>query len=679
MNHDDDKPSRDERPRTILSPGWYPPNPPSPGANTQDLNPRGWLADPNPALIALPTFSAEPPLPSARPAPPSGLPSPGHSPGQQPRRIQIGDVLNHLYEVRRFIARGGMGEVFEGVNIYQDDERVAIKVILPHLAADPNVLAMFRKEAHTLTKVSHPALVQYRTLAQEPSLQVVYIVTEYIDGASLASMLRRLDVDARQIRDLIRHLAEGLRVAHAAGAIHRDMAPDNIMLVGGRLEAAKIIDFGIAKSLDPGSSTIVGDGFAGKLNYVAPEQLGVFGGRIGPWTDIYSLGLSILALIERRDVEMGGTIADAINKRRSLPDLSRVPGELRPVLQRMLQPDPAARFQSMDAVIAALDTSSGLRSDRPVSALGSPTTVSGSFNAAWHHARQRVRQRPWAYGGGAAALLLGLTTMVWLVGGDDVTLKPETATAAAEQPPLPADPLKTAQTAIAAGMSQLPCSWLEATDVSTSGRDVAAAFSGVSGQPGEAQGQITHLLEAQGLSAASLDFGHVAQIGEGFCGLLDTLMPLRDSGVPRLHVAQPSFEVDILKSGGGTNPENVGKIGTFAVINAALPTSSQEAALLGITVDGEVFAIATDRASMEENFAPALPNGDYRLEIETTHVGWSGIILLTGQGPFDPAILRSPAGRLSPEWRQRFLSVARAKGWKAEIAWYQTVDALPNT
>ena len=572
-----------------------------------------------------------------------------------------------------------MGEVFEGVNIYQDDERVAIKVILPHLAADPNVLAMFRKEAHTLTKVSHPALVQYRTLAQEPSLQVVYIVTEYIDGASLASMLRRLDVDTRQIRNLICHLAEGLRVAHAAGAIHRDMAPDNIMLVGGRLEAAKIIDFGIAKSLDPGSNTIVGDGFAGKLNYVAPEQLGVFGGRIGPWTDIYSLGLSILALIERRDVEMGGTIADAINKRRSLPDLSRVPGELRPVLERMLQPDPAARFQSMDAVIAALETPSGLRSNRPGDALRPPTPISGSFNAAWNHARHRVRQKPWPYGGGAAALLLGLTTMVWLVGGDDNPVKPESATATAEQPPLPADPLKTAQIAIAAGISQLPCSWLEATDVSTSGRNVAAAFSGVSGQPGEAQGQITHLLEVQGLSAASLDFGQVAQIGEGFCGFLDTLMPLRASGVPRLHVAQTTFEVDILKAGGGTNPENVGKIGTFAVINTTLPTSSQEAALLGITADGEIFAIAPDRATMEKNFAPALPNGDYRLEIETTHVGWSGIVLLTGQGPFDPAILQSPPGKLSPEWSQRFLSVARAKGWKAEIAWYQTVDALPNS
>ncbi|MEO5597612.1 MAG: protein kinase, partial [Novosphingobium sp.] len=97
------------------------------------------------------------------------------------QEIQIGDVLNHIFEVKRFIARGGMGEVFEGINV-NSDERVAIKVMLPNLSADANVLAMFRKEARTLTRISHPALVQYRVFAQEPQLGVYYIVTEYVDG-----------------------------------------------------------------------------------------------------------------------------------------------------------------------------------------------------------------------------------------------------------------------------------------------------------------------------------------------------------------------------------------------------------------------------------------------------------------------------------------------------------------
>ena len=109
-------------------------------------------------------------------------------PSGEPQRIKIGDVLNHIFEVQRFIARGGMGEVFEGINV-NSEERVAIKVILPHLAADPAVQAMFRKEARTLTRLSHPALVQYRVLAQEPSLGVFYIVTEFIDGLNIGERL----------------------------------------------------------------------------------------------------------------------------------------------------------------------------------------------------------------------------------------------------------------------------------------------------------------------------------------------------------------------------------------------------------------------------------------------------------------------------------------------------------
>jgi serine/threonine protein kinase len=218
--------------------------------------------------------------PSAPAAPVAGRTYMPMAPRTDGDRIQVGDVLNHIFEVKRFLARGGMGEVFEGINV-SSDERVAIKVMLPALAADPNVQAMFRKEARTLTRLSHPALVQYRVLAQEPQLGVLYIVTEFIDGANLCDVLATLKPTGADIRLLARRLADGLRVAHSLGAIHRDISPDNVLLEGGRLEAAKVIDFGIAKDLDPSTKTIVGDGFAGKLNYVAPEQLGDFGRMSG--------------------------------------------------------------------------------------------------------------------------------------------------------------------------------------------------------------------------------------------------------------------------------------------------------------------------------------------------------------------------------------------------------------
>src|SRR5215469_975382 len=97
-----------------------------------------------------------------------------------PGRVSIGAILNGIYEVKRLIGRGGMGEVYEGINI-NSDERVAIKVMLPQLAADAKVQAMFRKEARTLTRLAHPAVVQYRVLAHEPQLNVLYIVTEVVD------------------------------------------------------------------------------------------------------------------------------------------------------------------------------------------------------------------------------------------------------------------------------------------------------------------------------------------------------------------------------------------------------------------------------------------------------------------------------------------------------------------
>ncbi|WP_454718764.1 serine/threonine-protein kinase [Caulobacter segnis] len=269
--------------------------------------------------------------------------------------LPIGFVLNGIYEVKRFIARGGMGEVYEGVNV-NADERVAIKVILPHLAADPKVQALFRKEAKTLISLAHPALVQYRVLAREPRKDLLYIVTDYIDGAPLTQLIGRGAPPATvELVRLTRRLAEGLEAAHSHGAIHRDISPENILLPDGVLNRAKIIDFGIAKSMEIGAQTVVGDGFAGKLGYVAPEQFGDFGRRIGPWTDVYSLGLVALALAGGKAPDMGATLVDAIDRRRAGPDIDALPATLRPLFAKMLSPDPSNRPQTMAALIAALD------------------------------------------------------------------------------------------------------------------------------------------------------------------------------------------------------------------------------------------------------------------------------------------------------------------------------------
>ncbi|TCP33700.1 serine/threonine-protein kinase [Sphingomonas sp. BK235] len=268
--------------------------------------------------------------------------------------LVAGDLLNGIYRVDRFIARGGMGEVFEGVNV-ETEERVAIKAIRSHLASDPGVVALFRKEARVLTQFAHPAIVQYRVFARDPVLDLPYIVTDFIDGAPITAHLDGQPRALAEVVMLARRLAAGLEVAHDHGAIHRDMAPDNVLLPDGRLERAKIIDFGIAKSLTPTTETVVGDGFAGKLGYVAPEQFGDFGRQIGPWTDVYSMALVLLAVARGRAPAMGTTLSEAVERRRLGLAVTDLPVALAPVLERMLVPDPAARLRSMREVLAGLD------------------------------------------------------------------------------------------------------------------------------------------------------------------------------------------------------------------------------------------------------------------------------------------------------------------------------------
>src|ERR1700712_2700856 len=132
---------------------------------------------------------------------PTGAPTRGRS-------IAIGDVLNHMFEVKRFIKAGGVGQVFEGSNV-MTGERVAIKALLPALAADPKVIALFQREATTLTRLNNEALVQYRPLAKERHSGILYIVTEYIDGVELGATLDGIDRSEAEVRLLMERLAPG--------------------------------------------------------------------------------------------------------------------------------------------------------------------------------------------------------------------------------------------------------------------------------------------------------------------------------------------------------------------------------------------------------------------------------------------------------------------------------------
>ncbi|WP_020177145.1 serine/threonine-protein kinase [Methyloferula stellata] len=264
--------------------------------------------------------------------------------------IPPGTQLNGIYEIDEPIAAGGMGEIYKGHAI-QTGDIVAIKLIRSDMAEAEAALALFRKEASALHNLYHEAIVRYYVFTIDPNLNRPYLAMEYVDGQSLSAMLRGGPLAFEAVYRLMQRIAAGLNAAHERGIVHRDVSPDNIIIPAGDMSRAKIIDFGIARSTRLGDDgTVIGSGFAGKYNYVSPEQLGLFGGDVTPRSDIYSLGLVLAEALRHGPVDMGGSHVDVIEKRRSVPDIGPIDSRLRPLIEQMLQPNPDDRPASMAEV-----------------------------------------------------------------------------------------------------------------------------------------------------------------------------------------------------------------------------------------------------------------------------------------------------------------------------------------
>ncbi|MET3891756.1 serine/threonine protein kinase [Bosea sp. OAE506] len=263
--------------------------------------------------------------------------------------VSVGTTLNGIYEVERLIAVGGMGEVYKGRAI-QTGDAVAIKMIRPELARDEAALALFRREAAALHNLYNEAIVRYYVFTIDPGTQSPYLAMEFVDGQPLSERIKEAPLSVDEVDLLRRRIAPGLHAAHLLGIVHRDVSPDNIILPGGSIARAKIIDFGIARSSILGEGTVIGSGFAGKYNYVSPEQLGLFGGDVTGRSDMYSFALVLAEALAGKPLDMGGSQVQILDKRRRLPDLSAIDARIRPLLARMLAPDPADRFADMSEV-----------------------------------------------------------------------------------------------------------------------------------------------------------------------------------------------------------------------------------------------------------------------------------------------------------------------------------------
>ncbi len=298
--------------------------------------------------------------------------------------LRPGVRLNGIFEIEKFITQGGMGEVYRGFNI-QTGDPVAIKMIRPELASNPEVFELFRREAKTLHNLAHEAIVRYFVFTIDPGTGRAYLSMEFVEGPSLTEKLVSGPMPLADIRILQTRIGSALEAAHRLGVIHRDISPDNIILPGDEVRNAKVIDFGIARSLQRTEATIIGGGFAGKYNYASPEQFGLAGGEVTFKSDIYSFGLVLAAALRGRPIDMSGSDADRITKRSVVPDLSDIDPSIRPLIRAMLQPLPADRPASMAAVAAWAPSSASsvlVSTAPPAGAAPTPRASAGGRTAA---------------------------------------------------------------------------------------------------------------------------------------------------------------------------------------------------------------------------------------------------------------------------------------------------------
>lgn len=404
-----------------------------------------------------------------------------------------GTQLSGIFELDEHIATGGMGEVYRGHNIETGD-KVAVKIVLPEFARDPTILALFRKEASILNHLSHDAIVRYHVFTVDPRLGRPYMAMEFVDGDALFDVMQRGPMSKQDVWQLCHRLSQGLAAVHDAGAVHRDLSPDNVILPGGRVDRAKIIDFGIARSAHVGGETLIGGKFAGKYNFVSPEQLGLNGGQVSDKSDIYSLGLVLAAALRGKPLEMSGSQLEIIEKRRAVPDLAEIDEDFRPIIEAMLQPDPKDRPSSAELAMligvgafkadVAASAKGGDRERYPPSADGSkdsggkpsfvphrpPAQLPKPRNAPAAIARTPAQAKP-AGGrrtgliagvvavlvlGGAGAYMTGLVSFGTPGGGE---VEPDTPIAVLTPAPAdqaPADPGKPSDTASPAAQTPPP-------------------------------------------------------------------------------------------------------------------------------------------------------------------------------------------------------------------------------
>jgi len=248
------------------------------------------------------------------------------------------------YRLGRRIAVGGMAEIFRAER-RSDGAAVAIKLLLPQYTRDPELVRMLEDEARVQATVVHPNLVRLIEFGRVGKQS--YLALEFVDGASLRDILRAGPLSRPLAVHVVAEVSRALVVVHAAGVVHRDVTPENILI--SRDGSVRLGDFGIARSALTGR-TRTGI-IKGKLAYLAPEQ--VRGTTIGPRTDLYALGLVLFESLTGEHYLRGDTEPELL--RAAEAPTFREAGFADDILRDLLAVEPDARPASAADALARLE------------------------------------------------------------------------------------------------------------------------------------------------------------------------------------------------------------------------------------------------------------------------------------------------------------------------------------
>jgi len=265
----------------------------------------------------------------------------------------IGKMLDNRYEILERIGTGGMAIVYKA-KCHRLNRLVAVKILKSDLAQDEDFRRRFNAESQAVAQLSHPNIVSVYDVSKGGDIE--YIVMELIDGITLKQyMEKRGQLNWRESLHFITQIMRGLSHAHSRGIVHRDIKPQNVMVL--RDGSVKVADFGIA-CLENAAQTLTQEAL-GSVHYISPEQ--ARGDRTDARSDIYSAGVVLYEMLTGRlPFEGDSAVSVAIQHLSSVPLAPRevnpdIPEQLELICMKAMAPDLEKRYPSADAMIADLE------------------------------------------------------------------------------------------------------------------------------------------------------------------------------------------------------------------------------------------------------------------------------------------------------------------------------------